>query len=56
MATLLGVVVTGNHYWIDGAGGLLAFGIGSLVGWGMHRWNQGRLDHQYRQALRAASQ
>jgi membrane-associated phospholipid phosphatase len=56
LATLFCIVVTGNHYWIDGAGGLLAFGIGSLAGWGSHRWNQARLDHQYSQALKAASQ
>jgi hypothetical protein len=56
LATLFCIVITGNHFWLDGAGGLLAFGIGSLAGWGMHRWNQGRLDHLYSQALKAASQ
>ncbi|MEM9038761.1 MAG: phosphatase PAP2 family protein [Actinomycetota bacterium] len=46
-ATLFCIVVTGNHYWIDGLGGLLAFAIGAVVGWGLHRWNQNRLDRKY---------
>ena len=54
-ATLFCIVVTGNHYWLDGVGGLVAFGVGSLLGWGLHRWNQGRLDQQYAEALTAAS-
>ncbi len=54
-ATLFCIVVTANHYWLDGVGGLLAFGIGSLLGWGLHRWNQGRLDRQYAEALTSAS-
>jgi len=45
-ATLFCIVVTGNHFWLDGIGGLLAFAVGSLVGWGMHRWNQNRLDRR----------
>ncbi len=45
--TLFCIVVTANHYWIDGAGGLLAFSVGSLIGWGLHRWNQDRLDRRY---------
>ena len=54
-ATLFCIVVTANHYWLDGVGGLLAFAIGSLLGWGLHRWNQGRLDRQYAEALTSAS-
>ncbi len=50
-ATLFAIVVTANHYWIDGVGGLIVFGLGALIGWGMHRWNQDRLD---RKALREA--
>jgi hypothetical protein len=45
-------VVTGNHYWVDGVGGLVAFGLGALIGLGLHRWNQHRLD---RRDVRAAS-
>jgi hypothetical protein len=40
------IVVTGNHYWIDGVGGLLALGIGIVVGFGLHRWNSDRLDRR----------
>jgi hypothetical protein len=47
LATLFCIVVTANHFWIDGAGGLLVFGIGSLVGWSIHRWNQDRLDRRH---------
>jgi hypothetical protein len=43
-ATLFCIVVTGNHFWIDGVGGLAAFGFGALIGLGLHRWNQNRLD------------
>ncbi len=46
-ATLFGIVVTANHYWIDGVGGIIVFGIGALIGWGVHRWNQERLDRQF---------
>jgi hypothetical protein len=55
LTTLFCIVVTGNHFWLDGAGGLLAFGIGAFLGWGMHRWNQARLDVRYAEALSAAS-
>ena len=46
IATLFCIVVTGNHYWIDGLGGLLALGIGIVVGFGLHRWNTDRLDRR----------
>jgi hypothetical protein len=32
--TLFAIVVTGNHYWLDAAGGATALAVGSLVG----RW------------------
>jgi hypothetical protein len=47
LATLFCIVVTANHFWLDGIGGLLAFGVGALIGWGMHRWNQDRLDRRF---------
>ena len=31
-ATLFCIIVTGNHFWIDGVGGLLAFGFGTPAG------------------------
>lgn len=44
LVTLFCIVVTANHYILDGAGGLLVFGVGALIGWRFHRWNQARLD------------
>jgi hypothetical protein len=52
-ATLFCIVVTGNHFWLDGIGGLIAFGAGSLIGWGLHRWNQDHLDRQHAEAVAA---
>jgi len=46
LATLFCIIVTANHFWLDGAGGLLAFAVGALFGWGLHRWNQTRLDRR----------
>jgi hypothetical protein len=56
LVTLFCIVVTANHYWIDGVGGLVVFGVGALIGWGLHRWNQDRLDgrHARLQLARAA--
>lgn len=51
VATLFCIVVTANHYWLDGVGGLFVFGFGSLLGWGLHRWNQDRLDRKDADAL-----
>ena len=42
--TLLCIVVTGNHYWIDGVGGLVVLGLGFALGARLHYWNQRRLD------------
>ena len=55
LATWFCIVITGNHYWIDGVGGLLVLGVGSLIGWGLHRLNQDRLDRRYGDALTKAS-
>ena len=46
LATLFCIIVTANHFWLDGVGGLAVFAVGSLIGWGMHRWNQNRLDRR----------
>jgi membrane-associated phospholipid phosphatase len=48
--TLFAIVVTANHFWLDGIGGLLVFGVGALIGWGIHRWNQDRLDRKFASA------
>ena len=53
-ATLFCIVVTANHFWIDGVGGLIVFAVGSLIGWGLHRWNQDRLDRHHARLLAAA--
>ena len=47
LATLFCIIVTANHFWLDGVGGLLAFGVGAVIGWGLHRWNQDRLDRRH---------
>jgi membrane-associated phospholipid phosphatase len=44
LLTAIVIVVTGNHYWLDAVGGLVIFAVGSIIGWGIHRWNQDRLD------------
>ena len=46
LATLFCIIVTANHFWLDGVGGLLVFAVGALIGWGLHRWNQNRLDRR----------
>lgn len=45
--TLFTIVVTANHYWFDGIGGLIALSLGFLVGNAVHNWNQRRLDAQF---------
>ena len=45
--TLLCIVVTGNHFWLDGVGGLVVLGLGFIVGNWLHRWNQRRLDQRF---------
>jgi hypothetical protein len=54
IATLFCIVVTANHFWVDGVGGLIVFSLGALIGWGMHRWNQDRLDRKFLASLAAA--
>jgi hypothetical protein len=53
--TLFTIVVTANHYWIDGVGGLIVFALGAIIGWGFHRWNQRRLDRKFEQRLTAGA-
>jgi PAP2 superfamily len=55
LATLFCIVVTANHYWIDGVGGLIVFGLGTLIGWSLHRWNQNRLDLKHARTLEATT-
>src|SRR5918998_4890042 len=51
LATLFCIIVTANHFWLDGVGGLVCFALGTLSGWGLHRWNQNRLDRKHFAAL-----
>jgi len=46
MLTLFCIIVTANHFWIDGLGGLIVFGVGYVLGTRLHRWNHKRLDLQ----------
>jgi PAP2 superfamily len=55
LATLFCIIITANHYWIDGVGGLIVFGLGTLIGWSLHRWNQNRLDLKHARAVEAAA-
>jgi PAP2 superfamily len=51
LATLFCIIVTANHFWLDGLGGLFCFAVGTLAGWGLHRWNQNRLDRKHLASL-----
>ena len=51
--TLFCVVVTANHYWIDGVGGQVTLLVGFLIGTGLHRWNQRRLDTKHERRMAA---
>jgi len=42
--TLFAIMVTGNHYWIDAAGGALTLAVGYVVGVQITNWNQRRID------------
>ncbi|MEK7296129.1 MAG: phosphatase PAP2 family protein [Actinomycetota bacterium] len=41
--TLIGIVVTANHFWLDGVGGLIVFAVGFAIGTSLHNWNHRRL-------------
>ena len=40
--TLFDIMVTGNHYWIDGLGGLACLGVGYLIARGTAWWEARR--------------
>jgi membrane-associated phospholipid phosphatase len=44
MLTLFCIIVTGNHFWLDGLGGIIVFGVGYVIGTKLHNWNHRRLD------------
>jgi hypothetical protein len=43
------IIVTGNHFWADGIGGLLALAGGFGLGTIFHNFNQKRLDKKFEQ-------
>jgi membrane-associated phospholipid phosphatase len=43
VATVLCIIVTGNHYWLDAIGGLLTLAMGWLCGNTFEDWNQRRI-------------
>ena len=49
--TLMCIIVTANHYWIDGVGGQLTLAVGFGIGTMIHRLNQRRLDRKHDQEL-----
>ena len=49
--TLFCIVVTANHYWLDGVGGQVFLLIGFTLGTLLHRWNQDRLDRRHERLL-----
>jgi hypothetical protein len=54
-ATVFGIVVTANHYWIDGLGGALVLGIGILgARWATPWWEQRSLAAHARRANRSS--
>lgn len=44
--TLFCIVVTGNHFWLDGVGGIVVFTLGNAIGTQLHHWNHERLDRR----------
>ena len=44
LLTLACIVITGNHFWIDGVGGILVFVVGYWIGARIHNWNERRLE------------
>ena len=52
IATIFCIIVTGNHYWIDGLGGLLTLGLGYLLGRAINDLNDRRLERKATLAAR----
>src|SRR5690606_14984578 len=42
IVTLFDIIVTGNHWWIDGPAGLACLGLGYLVAFAATRWYERR--------------
>lgn len=48
--TLTCIIVTANHFWLDGVGGLITLLVGFALGWTLYVWNQHRLDRKFEAA------
>ena len=46
VATVFCIMITGNHYWLDAVGGLVALGGGWLIGSNLAAWNERRLQRK----------
>lgn len=53
VATVFCILVTGNHYWLDAVGGLVAFGVGLGLASLLTRWNEGRFQRREERAAAA---
>lgn len=42
VVTVFGILITGNHFWIDAVGGLVAFGVGLGLAHLLTAWNERR--------------
>lgn len=54
-ATLFCIVVTANHFWLDGIGGLICLTVGYLTGARFDRWNERRVERRRATAELAAA-
>ena len=46
MITVFCIMITGNHYWLDAVGGLVALGGGWLIGSNLAAWNERSLQRK----------
>lgn len=51
LLTLTCIIVTGNHFWIDGVGGVVVFAVGYWIGAKFHHWNERRLVSRHAASL-----
>lgn len=49
--TLFAIVVTANHFWLDGVGGLVVLTVGYALGLGLYVWNERRLERRHEREL-----
>lgn len=54
LLTLFCIIVTGNHYWLDGIGGLITLALGFVVGHYFDAWNDKRIHRKMERREAAA--